>query len=163
MQESLICHSNTDGILHPHFKVVDESKTPYTYIWDQIRILEGERNLQLKYQKVAFDLLLNHVSSDMRGAMEQAFKVRENYLCNIFTVKKKVFKEFGDCAFAAVRDLLAMMSDSEKHAIHPYWLAYLFERYTSCWYHAAEISGKYRFSKVPLLTIDAQNHIKWET
>ena len=93
--------------------------------------------------------------------MRQAFEVKENYLCNIFTVKNEIFKQFGEVAFQAVKELLEIMSKDEKDRLHPYWLAYLFERYTSCWYHALEISGKYNFLKIPLLTINANEHIKW--
>lgn len=93
--------------------------------------------------------------------MIQAFEEKENYLCNIFTVKTIIFKEFGITAFKAVKDLLALMTTNERSKLHPYWLAYLFERYTSCWYHALEISGKYKFLKIPLLTINAHKHIEW--
>lgn len=161
-QLMLINQHNVDGILHPHFKVIDDHKTPYTYIWEQIYILEGQKNLQLRFQKKAFDLLLDHAPNDLKDAMLKAFEVKENYLCNIFTVKREVFKQFGEAAFRAVEDLLKIMTKEERDELHPYWLAYLFERYTSCWYHALEISGKCKFLKIPLLTIDAGKHIKWE-
>jgi hypothetical protein len=45
----LINQHNVDGILHPHFKVIDDHKTSYKYIWEQIFILEGEKNLQLRF------------------------------------------------------------------------------------------------------------------
>lgn len=153
--------NQADGILHPHFKVIDDSRTPYTYIWEQIYILEKEKNLQLKFQKKAFDLLLQHTPNDLKDPMIKAFEVKENYLCNIFTVKRELFLEFGKAAFKAIEDLLSIMTDEERDELHPYWLAYLFERYTSCWYHALEISNQCRFLKIPLLTIDANEHIEW--
>ena len=157
----LINQHNADGILHPHFKVIDDYKTPYKYIWEQICILEGEKNLQLRFQKKAFDLLLERTPNDLKNAMQQAFEVKENYLCNIFTVKREVFKQFGEVAFRAVEDLLKIMSREERNQLHPYWLAYLFERYTSCWYHALEIARRCKFLKIPLLTVNASQHIEW--
>ena len=160
-QLRLINQSGVDGILHPHFKVIDDRSTPYKYIWEQIYILEKEKNLQLRFQKRAFDLLLERTPDDLKDAMQQAFEVKENYLCNIFTVKREVFKQFGEVAFRATEDLLNTMSREERDELHPYWLAYLFERYTSCWYHALEISGRCKFLKIPLLTINASQHIEW--
>ena len=161
-QLQFISQSGADGILHPHFKVVDNKTTPYKHIWEQIYILEKEKNLQLRFQKKAFDLLLQRTPDDLKDAMRQAFEVKENYLCNIFTVKREVFKQFGEVVFKAVEDLLKIMSREERDELHPYWLAYLFERYTSCWYHALEISGRCSFLKIPLMTVDAYKHIKWE-
>lgn len=161
-QLMLINQYNVDGILHPHFKVIDDRKTPYTYIWEQIYILTKEDMLQMKLQRKAFELLLEHTPSNLKDAMNKAFKVKENYLCNIFTVKSKLFKEFGEVAFKVIEDLLKSMTVEERLELHPYWLAYIFERYTSCWYHALEISGKCRFLKIPLLTIDAGKHIRWK-
>ena len=94
--------------------------------------------------------------------MLKAFEIKENYLCNIFTVKSNIFVNFGNIAFKAIEKLLSIMSKSERDELHPYWLAYLFERYTSCYYHALELTGKYNFLKIPLMTIDAHKHIKWE-
>ena len=162
-QLMLINKHNADGILHPHFKVIDDHKTPYKYIWEQIYILEKDRNLQQRFQKKAFDLLLEHTPNYLKDSMSRAFEVKENYLCNIFTVKSEIFKEFGEAAFKAIKDLLEIMSREERDELHPYWLAYLFERYTSCWYHALEISGKCKFLKIPLLTIDASKHIEWKS
>ena len=107
-------------------------------------------------------MLLEHTPSDLKDAMNKAFEVKENYLCNIFTVKREVFKWFGEVAFGATEDLLKIMSREERDELHPYWLAYLFERYTSCWYHALEIAGRCKFLKIPLLTIDAGKHIEWK-
>ena len=152
---------HADGILHPHFKVIQDS-VEYKYIWDQIFILEGEKNLQKKYQKKAFELLLLYTPADLKDAMQKSFEIKENYLCNIFTVKTQLFIQFGYAAFIALKELLNTMTIDEKQALHPYWLAYLFERYTSCWYHALELSGKYKFLKIPLLTIDAGKHIQWK-
>lgn len=161
-QLTLINTHDVDGIMHPHFKVIDEQKTPYKYIWEQMYILTKQDMLQLKLQKKAFDMLLEHTPSNLKDAMAKAFEVKENYLCNIFTVKSELFKEFGEVAFKAVEDLLKSMTDEEKLELHPYWLAYLFERYTSCWYHALEISRRCKFLKMPLLTIDASKHIEWK-
>lgn len=158
----LINQHNVDGILHPHFKVINDRKTQYTYIWEQIYTLTKEDMLPMGFQKKAFDLLLDYTPSNLKDAMNKAFEVKENYLCNIFTVKSELFKEFGEAAFKAVEDLLKSMTIEARMELHPYWLAYLFERYTSCWYHALEISGKCRFLKIPLLTIDAEKHIGWK-
>lgn len=162
MQEALIYKYNVDGILHPHFKVINDNITPYTYIWEQIFILEGEKNLQLKYQKLAFDILLKNTPNHLKEFILKSFEIKENYLCNIFTTKASIFNEFGYVAFSSVKELLSIMTDNEKASLHPYWLAYLFERYTSCWYHALELSGKYKFLKIPLMTINGNQHIKWK-
>lgn len=161
-QLMLINKNNVDGILHPAFKVIDDSKNSYKYIWEQIYILTKEDMLQLDFQKKAFDLFLTYTPNNLKNAMSEAYKVKENYLCNIFTVKTSLFKEFGEIAFKALKDLLNIIPKNQREKCHPYWLAYLFERYTSCWYHALEISGKYKFLKIPLLTIDGQNHIIWK-
>ena len=161
-QLQLISANQVDGILHPHFKVIDDGVNPYSYIWEQIYILEKEKNLQLRFQKKAFDILLERTPLDLKDPMRQSFEVKENYLCNIFTVKRDIFQRFGEVAFKAVEDLLEIMTKEERDELHPYWLAYLFERYTSCWYHALEISGKCKFLKIPLLTIDAGKHIQWK-
>lgn len=115
--------------------------------------------LSLNMQKKAFDVFLDHTPDELKDAMLQAFEIKENYLCNIFTVKRELFMQFGNVAFSAIYDLLKAISKSERSTKHPFWLAYLLERYTSCWYHALELSGKYRFLKIPLLTIDANKHI----
>ena len=107
-------------------------------------------------------MLLKHTPQDLKSSMEKSFEVKENYLCNIFTAKRSVFKAFGETAFSAVRDLLEVMPAEDKAALHPYWLAWVLERYTSCWYHALELSGKYKFLKIPIMTLDGSKHIKWE-
>lgn len=154
----LIASNNVDGILHPAFKVIPNS-IQYKYIWEQIFILTKERMLPLKYQKLAFDILLKHTPDSLKDYMQKVFEVKENYLCNIFTAKKQIFLDFGTVAFNSIKDLLCMIPDNEKQKLHPYWLAYIFERYTSCWYHTLEMSGRSRFLKIPLLTIDANKHI----
>ena len=158
-QEAAMAAAGADGILHPHFKVVDERRTPYTYVWEQIGILEGERMLPSALREKAFSLLLSRTPERMKDAMEKAFRVRENYLCNIFTAKAAVFREFGETAFPAAADLLRLVG-AGRSRLHQYWLAYVFERFTSCWFHAAEISGRYRFLKVPLATIDGSRHVE---
>ena len=160
-QLNMMKQEKADGILHPHFKVINDA-IEYKYIWDQIFILEGDKNIQKKYQKKAFDLLLLYTPAEREQSMQKAFEIKENYLCNIFTVKTHIFKQFGYTAFVAVKELLSLMTPDEKHELHPYWLAYVFERYTSCWYHALELSGKYKFLKIPLITIDAGKHIQWK-
>lgn len=160
-QLQLMVQNNADGIFHPHFKIINENLIPYKYIWDQIRIHSKNECLQEKYYKYIFDLLLKYTQDDLKESMKQSFEVKENYLCNIFTVKTPLFKEFGQVAFNALKELLETMTTNEKKELHPYWLAYIFERYTSCYYHALEISGKCHFLKIPLLTIEAEKHIKW--
>ena len=160
IQLQIIEQNKADGILHPHFKVIDDKKTPYKFIWEQMYILEKERLLQLKYQKLAFDIFLKYTPDNLKEFMEKSFEVKENYLCNLFTVKSSIFKSFGQTAFYAVKELLETMSLEEKSQLHPYWLAYLFERYTSCWYHALELSGKFKFLKIPIMTVDGNKHIK---
>lgn len=161
-QLSIINENNVDGILHPHFKVINENLIPYTYIWEQIYILTQEKMLNIKYQKLAFDILYDNTPSELKHFIKLSFKIKENYLCNIFTVKRDLFNMFGNIAFSSIKKLLTIISQDEKNKSHPYWLAYLFERYMSCFYHALELSNKYKFIKIPLLTIDAHKHIKWE-
>lgn len=150
-----------DGILHPAFNVVNKNVTPFTFIWEQIAILEGSNHFPVDRQKNVFDIFLDHTPNELKSAVEKSFSVSENYLCNIFTAKKDVFKLFGSIAFPTVIDLLNLVTDEEKQNLHPYFLAYLFERLTSCFYHSLEISGKCKFAKLPLMTIDADKHIEW--
>lgn len=159
-QEVLIKQHNVDGILHPAFNVVDCRKTPFTYIWEQMEILEGNKMLPDGMHKAAFDCLLDATPAAFKQLMQQAFAIHENYLCNIFTVKTDMFKLFGSIAFAAIPQVLDTVGDKAK-SLHPYWLAYLLERYTSCFYHCMELAG-HKFLKVPLMTIDAGKHIEWK-
>ena len=161
-QEAVIRSHKVDGILHPAIPVVNRSLTPFKYVWEQIAILEQDKMCPLGKLKTVFDIFLSHTPADLKPFMEKAFLEPNNYLCNIFTVKSDVFKLFGDIAFVSVRDVLSMMTPDEKKRLHPYWLAYLFERYTSCFYHCLELSGKCRFAKVPLMTLDADKHIEWK-
>lgn len=73
-----------------------------------------------------------------------------------------MFKQFGEIAFKTVTQVLDAMDDMhvDKHMLHPYWLAYLFERFTSCYFHALEMTGK-RFVKIPLACVDANKHVQW--
>lgn len=160
-QESIIQNGMFDGILHPAFNVVNKNVTPFTFIWEQIAILEGSNHFPVDRQKNVFDIFLDHTPNELKSAVEKSFSVSENYLCNIFTAKKDVFKLFGSIAFPTVIDLLNLVTDEEKQNLHPYFLAYLFERLTSCFYHSLEISGKCKFAKLPLMTIDADKHIEW--
>lgn len=159
-QELLIRQHDADGILHPAFNVVDSRKTPFTYIWEQMEILEGDKMLPHGMHKAAFDCLLDATPEAFKPLMEKAFAVHENYLCNIFTAKTEVFKLFGSIAFAAILKVLDLVG-SKARMLHPYWLAYLLERYTSCFYHCMELAG-HKFLKVPLMTIDAGKHIEWK-
>lgn len=160
-QLSLINTYNVDGILHLHFKIISDNIN-YKYIWEQFPLLNENKMLQPKYQKLAFDLLLKHTPTELKQYIEASFQIKEMYLCNIFTAKRQVFDLFGKITFNAVKELLSNMEYNERMSLFPCWLAYLFERYTSCFYHALELSGKYKFLKVPLLTIDGQTHTSWK-
>lgn len=155
-----LCHF--DGILHPAFKVVDEYKTPYKYIWEQIEILSKDDMLPHGWHKHVFDLLLANTPDKLKPAMENAFEAKPNYLCNIFTCKTKLFKQFGEITFPTVLQILAAMKEKNinQNKLHLYWLAYIFERFTSCYFHALE-SMNHRFAKIPLVCIDANKHIAW--
>lgn len=102
MQAMLIKQANAEGILHPAVNVVDKSKTPFTFIWEQMQILEGTKMLPEGMHKAAFDFFLIATPDELKPFMLKAFTVPENYLCNIFTVKKDVFKLFGSIAFTAL-------------------------------------------------------------
>ena len=156
-QEALIKKNNADGILHPAFNVVNFSRTPFTYIWEQIEILTGEDMLPKDCQKAAFDIFLSCTPSYLQDHMRDAFSIDKNYLCNIFTVKVEIFNQFGNIAFKAIPQVINLVGDRASN-LHPYWLAYLLERYTSCYYHCLELNGS-KFLKVPLMTIDAEKHI----
>lgn len=102
MQALLIKQAGAEGILHPAINVVDKSKTPFTFIWEQMQILEGTKMLPEGMHKAAFDFFLDSTPAELKPCMLRAFTVPENYLCNIFTVKKDMFKLFGSIAFTAL-------------------------------------------------------------
>ena len=101
MQALLIKQAGAEGILQA-IDVVDKSKTPFTFIWEQMQILEGTKMLPDGMHKAAFDFFLIATPDELKPFMLKAFTVPENYLCNIFTVKKDVFKLFGSIAFTAL-------------------------------------------------------------
>lgn len=159
-QALLIKQAGADGILHPAISVVDKKQTPFTFIWEQMQILEGSSMLPDGMHKAAFDLLLEATPAELKPFMLKAFTVPENYLCNIFTVKKHIFKLFGSIAFTALPEVIKMVG-SRAAQLHPYWLAYLLERYTSCFYHCMELAG-HKFLKMPLMTLDGTKHFEWK-
>lgn len=158
MQAMLIKQANAEGILHPAVNVVDKSKTPFTFIWEQMQILEGTKMLPEGMHKTAFGFFLAATPDELKPFMLKAFMVPENYLCSIFTVKKDVFKLFGSIVFTALPEVIKAVGSRAEH-LHPYWLAYLLERYTSCFYHCLELAG-HKFLKVPLMTLDGTKHIE---
>lgn len=162
-QLQAILMSKANGILHPAFDVLDKTKTPFTYIWEQIELLTREDILPKGWPQRAFEIFLECTPQTLKAKMEESFKESTNYLCNIFTCKTELFRLFGEIAFPAAKQLLEELDRAgvDQKKMHPYWLAYVFERYTSCFFHCLEASGL-QFTKFPLMTIDAGKHIKWE-
>lgn len=108
-------------------------------------------------------MLLDNTPAELKDAMQDAFSEKSNYLCNIFTCKRTLFKQFGEIAFKTAEQILAKMNDEkvDKKMLHPYWLAYVFERFTSCYFHAMQKAGN-KFVKMPLVCVDAHSHIRWQ-
>lgn len=155
-QACLIQQNNADGILHPPFNFL-AYKT--NNIWEQTIAFSGEGNFPSHFHKKIFDIFLDNSPNWLQPYIEQSFTISENYLCNIFTAKTNIFKMFGDIAFKSILQVHDLIDDEQRKKLHPYHLAFFMERYTNCFFHALELSSKFKFIKVPLMTIDGQKHV----
>lgn len=61
---------------------------------------------------------------------------RNSYVCNIFILKARYFHEYCDIAFPTFVKMKQMLSDNELKDIHPRFMGYILERFTSMYLHA---------------------------
>ena len=163
----LINNNNAVGSSMFPILVLDDSRYPsYKYIWEQMYyfllnasktentlVLSAEENIKL------FDKFLEFFDDNFKLCLQQAFEKKENYVCNIFTLKRDVFTQFSNAAMNSLIYFNENITDNIRRRLHPRYLGFYCERLLSCYLHALQMNGN-KIMHFPLLTVNGSQHNK---
>lgn len=154
----LLKSSQHDGASFIPIQVTKE----FTDIVSQLKTLIKNENLGDIEDLVdpAFAEFKNNLGSKFASAFDKAMKVKQTFCCNIFVLKTELFKQFADAAFPVFQNMLEKMPIERLKSAHPRFMGYFLERFTSIYLWSLIILG-HKIRQIPLLTIDANIHKKW--
>ena len=153
--------NKSDGISIMPFNIVNPIQHKFVGLIDQLKyLMTNEFNCPNQIIDDAFDIFLANCG-ELSTTIKQTFDIEAQYVCNIFVLESSLFKQYATIIHNTIKKLIANISNDQLNKMHPRFMGYILERFTSCYLYAIQKIGK-KISHVPLLTIDAHIHQKWE-
>jgi len=118
--------------------VTSDSEHKFVDVLEQLKFLSKDgMNIPDEVCDKSFELFLQNCKDEsFKKFLKQAMSIRNSYVCNIFVLKKELFHEFCSIAFPVFVELKSMLSDNDLKNIHPRFMGYILERFTSTYLHA---------------------------
>lgn len=159
-QLDIIRNNNLVGLVPPPLKITQN----FVDIKQQLIELAGKKenlNIPEKTIDIAFDVFLETADDSLRQCLVQSMKNELTYVCNIFTLKREFFEEYMRLVVPACKAAYESVEKSQLKYIHPRFIGYILERFTSLYLHAIQLLGN-KLAVIPLMTLDGSKHVKWE-
>lgn len=154
---------NVDGASIMPFQVTTDEEYSFVDIADQLKFLSKKDRLCIPDSVIdqAFQLLLQNAQAKTTLMLKQVMKSKKTYVCNIFVLRKEMFFEYAKTVFPVFKELYKSIPQHSLSNIHPRFMGYILERFTSLYLTAYNLLGK-KIAVIPVLTIDANVHKKWD-
>ena len=162
---NIIKNNSLDCISFIPLQVTSDIEHKFIDIKEQLKFLSVKDKLGITDEIInkSFELLFqNCYDEQLKTKLIEAMKQKRTYVCNIFVLKRELFMTFANIVFPTFKQLKQFIPDEQLKFIHPRFMGYILERFTSMFLYAFQMLD-HKFSVLPLLTIDAQIHEKWET
>lgn len=160
-QLAIIQQNNADGILPLPFPDYGYANSCNT-IQDLMKAESDKDDMQLNMPKhlcdKAFDILLENTPSNLKSKMQNTFSDLNGYHFNIFTLKRELFDLYSQIIWKSCFDIEKYAHDEKIENLHPRWLAYLLERYSSCIFKMMQLNNQ-KFIELPMMML---NKIKYK-
>lgn len=155
-----INNNNLDGIAPIPFDIVDENEHKFVNIIDQLKYLMNPAfGCSNEIIEKAFNIFLLN-SGSLKNDIENTFTIKQQFVCNIFVLKKELFLQYYNIFFPTFVQLLNEIPKNNIKSMFPRFMGYILERFTSCYLHML-INTHKKIAICPLLTVDAHIHEKW--
>ena len=145
------------------FQTTSNVEYQFTDIISQLKFLSQKDKLQIPNNIIddAFKMFFENANDDIRPYLKEAIKNNKTYVCNIFILHKDECLDYSKNAFSVFKHLMNNLSLEQLNNIHPRFMGYILERFTSLYLTALNLMNK-RIGIFPVLTVDASVHMKWD-
>lgn len=164
-QLALMLNNNLDGLVPTAICPLQKTQQyNYSNIIEQTKMISDHDGLGFTTEIVnkAFSFLIDSFPDSLVDYAKNAMLNQHIYVCNIFTMKTKLFMQYCSIVFNAVEKLYAFSQTIDTSKFHKRWMGYILERYTSVVLQSFQLAKLAKFGVVPLLTIDGWKHEPFE-